>query len=79
MKDSLVNASERYKISTIDLSLPEINHQLNKKYFLKDKQGSTSPTPRNGANEVSFSEREFSAPRMRDENGQYTNRNSEHL
>jgi hypothetical protein len=68
-----MNSAERYKVTSIGLSLPEIgqiNHQEVKKEHMKEKQNMVNPgqymMQKNSINHQSLAERDLSNVRGRD-------------
>jgi hypothetical protein len=69
MQDSVQNSAERYKTTTIDLSLPEIAYLENKRQSFNERQTNMSPGLSSNANNekiASFEERDLSNLRGRD-------------
>lgn len=67
--ESIQKASDRYKIATIDMALPEINHLDQKKTHIQERLTQLKLDESQAEPVISFKMRELSNLRGRDNNG----------
>jgi len=67
--ESIQKASDRYKIATIDMALPEVNHLDQKKTHIQDRLTQLNLGDRTSEPIMTFKMRELSNLRGRDNNG----------